>query len=276
MKTILVATDGSAGAESAVSAAVQLAAETGAELHCVGVDDALAHEGIDPAAAATAEAAAAAARDAGVTATAERRIGPAAERILDAARDCGADLIVVGSRGRGWLKGTVFGSISAALVRQATVPVLVVKTATRLQATAPAVDAGPPTAASASDAAPAAAASMSDAAPAAAAAAPAPPEAPPVAPARRPLVAVELPGMKPDDVQLEVADDSLVVRAHRAISSQGGVATEERVYARFALPRGTDAEDLAASLADGILTVTLTAPAAAPVPVPVGPGAASG
>ncbi len=260
MKTILVATDGSAGGEAAVAAAVQLAAETGAELHCVGVDDSFAHEGIDPAPAALAETAAAAARDAGVKATAEGRVGPAAERILDAARDCDAELIVVGSRGRGWLKGTVLGSVSTALVRASSIPVLVVKTATRLQPVAPAAEPAPAAAVPAPAEAPA---------PIAPAATPAAAASAPATPARRPVVAVQLPGMKADDVRLEVADDSLVVRAHRA-AADGGFSTEERVYARFALPHGTQAEDLAAALQDGVLTVTVATPAAAPVPVPVG------
>jgi nucleotide-binding universal stress UspA family protein len=278
MKTILVATDGSTGAEAAVSAAVQLAAETGAALRCVGVDDTFDHAGIDPAPGARAEAAAAAARDAGVAATSESRVGPAAERILEAARECDADLIVIGSRGRGWLKGTVFGSVSAALVRQAERPVLVVKTATRIEplaatpSEAPADSrpgAAPEAPAADLGAAPEAPAARPAAAPEAPAAA-APAAAAAAAPGRRPLVAVELPGMAPADVQLEVADDSLIVRAHHAIRSgdAGGYASDERVYARFALPRGTRAEDLEATLAGGILTVTAAA-AVTPVAVPV-------
>lgn len=38
--------------------------------------------------------------------------GPAADRIIEAARDCGADLIVMGTRGLGDLKGLMVGSTS--------------------------------------------------------------------------------------------------------------------------------------------------------------------
>jgi nucleotide-binding universal stress UspA family protein len=59
---------------------------------------------------------------------AERRvvIGFAAERLADLADEENAELIVVGSRGRGALKAAFLGSVSTSLVGVARVPVLVV------------------------------------------------------------------------------------------------------------------------------------------------------
>jgi nucleotide-binding universal stress UspA family protein len=51
---------------------------------------------------------------------------PPASLIVDAARSSGADLIVVGSRGRGPLKAALLGSVSREVVRHAPCPVVVV------------------------------------------------------------------------------------------------------------------------------------------------------
>jgi nucleotide-binding universal stress UspA family protein len=53
--------------------------------------------------------------------------GDAAEQILELARLRGADLVVVGSRGRGAVTEALLGSVSLAIVRGADRPVLVVK-----------------------------------------------------------------------------------------------------------------------------------------------------
>lgn len=53
--------------------------------------------------------------------------GDPAEAILEAARDTGADLIVMGSRGLGRLGGLVLGSVSAKVAAAAECPVLTVK-----------------------------------------------------------------------------------------------------------------------------------------------------
>lgn len=59
--------------------------------------------------------------------------GPAAERLLEAADDESAELLVVGSRGRGALSSALMGSVSRQLTREARCPVAVVP---------PAADAG--------------------------------------------------------------------------------------------------------------------------------------
>jgi nucleotide-binding universal stress UspA family protein len=53
--------------------------------------------------------------------------GRAADAILDVAGSVGADLVVVGNRGHGALTRLALGSVSEAVVRQATLPVLVVR-----------------------------------------------------------------------------------------------------------------------------------------------------
>jgi nucleotide-binding universal stress UspA family protein len=126
MKTIVIGTDGSEPAAAALAMAFQLAADTGAGVLCVGVDDSFSKDGIDPAPTAAAESAAGQARERGIQAEFVTRVGPAAEQLLAAADACDADLIVVGSRGRGRLTSAVLGSVAHGLIRHATRPVLVV------------------------------------------------------------------------------------------------------------------------------------------------------
>jgi nucleotide-binding universal stress UspA family protein len=54
------------------------------------------------------------------------RTGKAWEQILEVARDCNADLIVVGSHGRRSLQRAFLGSVAEKIVRLAPVPVLTV------------------------------------------------------------------------------------------------------------------------------------------------------
>ena len=54
-------------------------------------------------------------------------VGRPATLIVDAARHMGADLIVMGSRGRGAIASTVLGSVAAEVVDQAPCPVLVAR-----------------------------------------------------------------------------------------------------------------------------------------------------
>ena len=55
--------------------------------------------------------------------------GDAVDEILSFADNCGADLIVMGSRGHGALAGALLGSVSSDVVQHANVPVLVAKQA---------------------------------------------------------------------------------------------------------------------------------------------------
>ncbi len=63
----------------------------------------------------------------GVKADTVLREGHPAQVILDAAKAAGADMIVMGSRGLGGIKGLLLGSVSHAVVSHAPVPVLIVK-----------------------------------------------------------------------------------------------------------------------------------------------------
>ncbi|MFI7587483.1 Hsp20/alpha crystallin family protein [Spongisporangium articulatum] len=68
-------------------------------------------------------------------------------------------------------------------------------------------------------------------------------------------VTVELPGVKREDVSVEVAEKTLVVTATRG----------ETFTLRRSLPGDVQRDDVSATLADGVLTVTLPR-AAAPAP----------
>ena len=52
--------------------------------------------------------------------------GPEAESILNIAKNCQADLIVMGTRGHGTLKGLLVGSVSRKVIHHSSCPVMVV------------------------------------------------------------------------------------------------------------------------------------------------------
>lgn len=141
MKKILIATDGSAPAKEAVELGLDLAAEQGADVafvHVVPPDKwtggrggmrPIPHEApIDESESALKEAAEAA-DEAGVSYSLERISGETVDEIIAVADGQDADLIVVGSRGRGAVSSAFLGSVSSDLVKRAKRPVLVVKTA---------------------------------------------------------------------------------------------------------------------------------------------------
>ncbi|KAL0058994.1 hypothetical protein AAF712_014290 [Marasmius tenuissimus] len=73
----------------------------------------------------------------------------------------------------------------------------------------------------------------------------------------------ELPGLKKEDVNIDVRDGRLTVSGETKISSdheEDGYAIRERRFGRFArtlqLPKGVKEEEIKASLEDGVLTVT--------------------
>jgi nucleotide-binding universal stress UspA family protein len=143
--TIVCGVDGSADSRAAVKVAAQFADRLGSTLILAHIVE-LAHvphaaayplggfagrmttadetESEEKAAARLLEGVAA---DGGL-ADAERRvtIGHPAERLADLADEEGADLIVVGSRGRGALKAVFLGSVSHNLIGVARCPVLIV------------------------------------------------------------------------------------------------------------------------------------------------------
>lgn len=140
MKRILVATDGSAGANEAVTEAIELASMLDAELLFVSVEHAPPpplgvppYYVVDPDAYKTARAAVEEAlekaTDAGVEATGEVLPASAdpAHRIVEEARKADVDLIVLGSRGLGTIVGALLGSVSRSVVRHADRPVLVAR-----------------------------------------------------------------------------------------------------------------------------------------------------
>lgn len=71
-------------------------------------------------------------RDAGldpehVTLRLDVRVGRAVDEVLACAEEVGADLLIVGHRGRGLLERLLLGSVAAAIVRHATLPVLIAR-----------------------------------------------------------------------------------------------------------------------------------------------------
>jgi nucleotide-binding universal stress UspA family protein len=140
---IVAATDGSDLSIHAALRAVPLAKLSGASLTVLFVQDTYPYTGIGEANSAGLQAYMASAREAGLRAAdrvadAARAEGvpfdiqvvenhQAAAGIVDAAQAAGADLIVMGSHGRGGLARLVLGSVAAKVLVLSTVPVLVVK-----------------------------------------------------------------------------------------------------------------------------------------------------
>ena len=154
MERILVATDDSKTARLAVDAGVELAANEEAEVvfaHVVSVlEFAPESNGLDtpPARVPRADddfalsASVASAAEHGVPAKAELLIGYPCTQILRLARDIDADLIVVGSRGLGPVKGALLGSTSRGVVAKADRRVMVVRETGEREWRAPLVAAG--------------------------------------------------------------------------------------------------------------------------------------
>lgn len=139
--SIVCGVDGSAGSEAALAVAAELSEGLGARLVLAHVADHVpAYTTVGPIAAMSPPAPmtvsvkeargrllAEMAEAAGLE-EAEQRVvsGIAAERLADLADEEGADMIVVGSRGRGSFKTALLGSVSSDLISLARCPVLVV------------------------------------------------------------------------------------------------------------------------------------------------------
>lgn len=134
-KRVLLATDGSAGAQEAARTAAEVAAEHGSELHLVHVlRDAPSARLLDSARSElerqgreVLDAQARSVEEAGASvAGTHLRRGSPAEEILAVRDEVGADLVILGSRGLGPVRRAVLGSVSERVLHRAGVPVLVV------------------------------------------------------------------------------------------------------------------------------------------------------
>ena len=141
-KRILVPHDFSDDAAAALDFAVELAKQLGGELHLlhayrmpleifspygVAIPDSVMPE-IREAASRRLKELSAQVKDAGLQVQLHLREGPPADSIAEAARELGADLIVMGTRGRTGLAHVVLGSVAERTVRSAPCPVLTLKT----------------------------------------------------------------------------------------------------------------------------------------------------
>jgi nucleotide-binding universal stress UspA family protein len=144
MKRILVATDGSDGADRAVEYAAHLAKNEGDELlivHVIGgyglpdnvfrqfthAQQAWLQEQLESVSKKILNAARDRARGIGVaTILLESRIGDVAQTIVEIAQEKNAENIVVGKRGVGRIAGLLLGSVSQKIVSLAPRPVTVV------------------------------------------------------------------------------------------------------------------------------------------------------
>ena len=80
-------------------------------------------------------------------------------------------------------------------------------------------------------------------------------------------VRADLPGMKKDDIEVDIADNALVIRGERRNEreeEEEGYYRSERSYGSFfrtiPLPEGVDAENAVASFRNGVLEITMPAP----------------
>jgi HSP20 family protein len=78
------------------------------------------------------------------------------------------------------------------------------------------------------------------------------------------VIRAELPGLKPEDVKLEITDDAIVLEGERKDEreeNKGGLHVTERRYGRFyrviPLPDGATPDDARAKFENGLLEVTV-------------------
>jgi HSP20 family protein len=98
------------------------------------------------------------------------------------------------------------------------------------------------------------------------------------------VLRADLPGMKEDDVEIEIKDGVLTVSGERKSESEEkgeGFHRVERAFGRFSrslsLPDGVDADKIAAQFSDGVLEVKVPKPAETqPTKVAIGKGSVAG
>jgi nucleotide-binding universal stress UspA family protein len=140
MKTIVIATDGSASAQQAVEFGLELAAEQKAEpifVHVVPAVDVVPAAGFGVTSAwphkvtesdrAPLEEAARLASEHGMHTRTELLRGNPADEIVAYSDTVDADLIVMGSRGHGAVLNALLGSVSHGVLHEARRPVLIVR-----------------------------------------------------------------------------------------------------------------------------------------------------
>jgi nucleotide-binding universal stress UspA family protein len=144
-RSIVVGTDGSDTARSAVDAAVELAQLTGATLHLVSAYEPVSSQRLRPEARqvaddlqwmvnhredvdATLAEAAGRAEAGGVEAQTFVREGDPADAILDVAEELGADLIVVGNKGMTGARRFLLGSVPNRVSHHAPCAVMIIRT----------------------------------------------------------------------------------------------------------------------------------------------------
>ena len=78
------------------------------------------------------------------------------------------------------------------------------------------------------------------------------------------LVMADLPGIKSEDVTIEVNEQMLTISGSRPAVETGEAQTLERPYGTFArsltLPAGVDSDSIAADYSDGVLTLHIPKP----------------
>jgi HSP20 family protein len=81
------------------------------------------------------------------------------------------------------------------------------------------------------------------------------------------VVCADLPGLKKEDIKVEVTDEAITIQGERkqeSINTQGGYRRSERSYGSFyrsiPLPEGVDPEKARATFQDGVLKITVPMP----------------